>query len=63
MLAPLYALLTRSAIRRNERGASLVEYGLLLVLIVLVVIGALELLGTDTSDSVKDSASSVGNAN
>lgn len=48
--------------RRTDRGASLVEYALLLVLITLVVIGALEALGSDTSESVDDSASSLASA-
>ena len=38
------------------------EYALLLVLIVLVVIGAVEVLGNKTSASVDDSASSVASA-
>ena len=34
---------------RDQRGASLVEYALLLALIALVCIGALQLLGNDVS--------------
>lgn len=42
-----------------ERGASLVEYALLLVLIALVCILALELLGESTGDSLSRSGSSI----
>jgi Flp pilus assembly pilin Flp len=47
----------------NERGASLVEYALLLALIVMVCIGAMTLLGTTTGDSVSRTADSVAIAN
>lgn len=43
MLTYLHTLL--SALRRDERGQGLVEYGLILVLVAVVVIGALTLLG------------------
>ena len=36
-------------VRRDVRGASAVEYGLLLFLIGLVIIGAVTLLGTNLS--------------
>jgi pilus assembly protein Flp/PilA len=36
-------------LNRNERGASLVEYALLLALIAAVCIGAMQLLGNDVS--------------
>lgn len=39
-----------TARRDDEKGASMVEYGLLVGLIAIVVIGALELLGTGISD-------------
>jgi pilus assembly protein Flp/PilA len=32
-------------VRRDDRGASAVEYGLLIILIVFVIIGAVTLLG------------------
>jgi pilus assembly protein Flp/PilA len=35
--------------RRDDRGASAVEYGLLVFLIALVIIGAVTLLGTNLS--------------
>lgn len=46
------------ALTKNERGASLVEYALLVALIAVVVIGAVTLLGTtaeDTFSNVSDS--------
>lgn len=42
---------------RDERGASLVEYVLLVALIAVVAITAMELLGSDTSNKL----TSVGN--
>ena len=38
-----------SKLVRGERGASLVEYALLLALIALVCVGAIALLGNDVS--------------
>jgi pilus assembly protein Flp/PilA len=54
------------AIRRritDDRGASLVEYALLLALIAMVCIGAITVLGTATGDSVSRTADSVTAAN
>lgn len=48
---------------RRDRGASLVEYALLLALIVVVCIGAMTAFGTATSGSVSRSGNSVANAN
>jgi pilus assembly protein Flp/PilA len=42
------SLLARS-VRRDDRGASAVEYGLLVFLIALVIIGAVLLLGNNLS--------------
>jgi len=56
----------QDAIRRritDDRGASLVEYALLLALIVMVCIGAMTVLGTATGDSVSRTADSVTAAN
>ena len=47
----------------DERGASLVEYALLLALIAMVCIGAVTVLGTVTGDSVGRTADSVTAAN
>ena len=46
-------------VRRRERGASLVEYALLLALIVLVCVIAVEHLGGSLSESYSDSGSSM----
>lgn len=40
-----YARIRLTALARTERGASAVEYGLLVTLIALVVIGGVTLLG------------------
>ena len=42
------SLLARS-VRLDDRGASAVEYGLLIILIAFVIIGAVTLLGTNLS--------------
>ena len=42
-----------------ERGASLVEYALLIALIAVVMIGAVTLLGDTASDSLDGSSSSL----
>jgi Flp pilus assembly pilin Flp len=42
-----------------ERGASLVEYALLVALIALVCIGAVSYLGTTTSDDFSTNAESL----
>jgi pilus assembly protein Flp/PilA len=44
----LQSFLARS-VRRDDRGASAVEYGLLVFLIALVIIGAVTLLGSTLS--------------
>jgi pilus assembly protein Flp/PilA len=44
---------------RSERGASLVEYALLVALIAMVCIGALTLLGGNTSGVLSSDASSL----
>jgi Flp pilus assembly pilin Flp len=46
-------------VRGAERGASLVEYALLLSLIVLVCVGAVFVLGGNVSGGVDRSASSL----
>ncbi len=54
---------TRAWIRSHmggDRGASLIEYALLLVLIVLVAIGAVAALGNGTSSRYSDIASQLG---
>ena len=48
---------------RDERAASLVEYALLVALIALACIGAMTFLGTQTSDNITVSSSSLFNPN
>jgi pilus assembly protein Flp/PilA len=45
---------------RDERGASLVEYGLLLALIVIVCFVAIQFLGSSTSSSLSNAGSLIG---
>ena len=47
---------------KTERGASLVEYALLVALIAVVVIGAVTLLGSSAEDTFSGVASSIGGA-
>jgi pilus assembly protein Flp/PilA len=47
----------------RDRGASLVEYALLLALIVVVCIGAVTAFGSATNGSVSRSGSLIVNAN
>ena len=42
---------------RAERGASLVEYGLLLALIVVVCVAAVTFIGESTGESLSETAS------
>lgn len=45
--------------RRNERGASLVEYALLLALIAVVVMGAVSFFGNSTEGNFAKSKSCI----
>jgi pilus assembly protein Flp/PilA len=45
----------------GDRGASLVEYALLVALIAVVCIGAITLLGNNVSNGISSAANSVGN--
>jgi pilus assembly protein Flp/PilA len=49
--------------RKRDRGASLVEYALLLALLVVVCIGAVTFFGSATNGSYEDSGTSIVNAN
>jgi Flp pilus assembly pilin Flp len=49
----------RGAANTSERGASLVEYALLIALIAVVMIGAVTLLGDTAGDSLDGSSSSL----
>jgi pilus assembly protein Flp/PilA len=46
-------------VRRDDRGASAVEYGLLVFLIALVIIAAVTLLGTTLSSVFNQVATSI----
>lgn len=48
-----------TALRNEDRGASLVEYGLLVALIALVAIGGLRFFGDNTGSSVGRSSSCI----
>ena len=45
---------------RDEQGATMVEYALLVALIAVVVIGAVSLLGTNASTKLNAAATSIG---
>ncbi len=49
-------------IRFYDRGASMVEYGLLAVLIAIVALVAVQLAGVELSTTYSEIASDVGNA-
>jgi pilus assembly protein Flp/PilA len=49
-----------TSLTKTERGASLVEYALLVALIAVVVIGAVTLLGSTTRDTFSDVSSDLG---
>ena len=48
------------SLRDDERGASLVEYALLLALIAMVVLGAVTVLGSTTSGAFSEFTSELG---
>lgn len=50
-----------SAHAKTERGASMVEYALLIVMIAIVAVGALRLLGTSLSEKYSDIDSGIDN--
>lgn len=53
----------RSVDKKNEeKGASLVEYAILVALIVIVAIAAIRTVGTEVSQSFSDIASSLNSA-
>ena len=49
--------------KRDERGATAVEYGLMVALIAVVIIGAVQLLGTSLSDKFTEVGNGVKGAN
>jgi len=48
---------------KQETGASIVEYALLLVLIAVAVVGVLQVLSDETSQTFSRSASAISEAN
>lgn len=52
----------RARFGQTERGASLVEYALLVALIAVVVIAAITLIGNNASDKLSEVGESVGGA-
>jgi pilus assembly protein Flp/PilA len=58
MLASLRSAVTRFV--RDESGASLVEYALLIALIAVVCVGAVTLIGTNVSTKLNSAATSLG---
>jgi len=59
MLSYLVKLQVKAAALRNDRGATAVEYGLMVALIAIVIIGAVTLLGTNLSGLFNTVATSV----
>ena len=59
MLAKLTEMI--AAMRDEERGASMVEYALLVVLIAIIAIVAITLAGGEVSSTFSDIASSLSN--
>ena len=57
-----YVGLAEGRARRDERGASLVEYALLLVLIAMVCLAAVQLFGSSVNNNLSRSASSISGA-
>jgi pilus assembly protein Flp/PilA len=59
MLSHLVKLQVKAAALRNDRGATAVEYGLMVALIAIVIIVAVSLLGTNLSTVFNTVATSV----
>jgi pilus assembly protein Flp/PilA len=56
-----YMRIRLQAMIRTERGASAVEYGLLVALIAVIIIVAVTLLGNNLSSIFSNTATSIGN--
>ena len=56
----IYLLQLVNRFRRNEDGAALAEYGLLVALIAVVCVVAITALGTNISTAFSSIASSIG---
>ena len=61
-MTQLYTNILAAWNTRDDRGASLVEYALLVALIAVVCIAAITLLGGNASDRFTDVSDSIGNA-
>ena len=61
MLKKLYAK-ARKMLTRNEEGATMVEYGLMIALIAVVCIAAVTLLGTSISSMFSSVSTNVNTA-
>ena len=61
-MTQLYTNILAAWNTRDDRGASLVEYALLVALIAVVCIAAVTLLGGNASDRFTDVSDSIGNA-
>jgi pilus assembly protein Flp/PilA len=59
MVRYLQILLNARFAKMEERGASAVEYGLLIALIAVVIIAAVTLLGSHLSDVFNKTANSI----
>ena len=59
MLSYLVKLQVKAAALRNDRGATAVEYGLMVALIAIVIIVAVSLLGSNLSRLFNNVATSV----
>ena len=55
-----YVRIRLDAMTKTERGASAVEYGLLVALIAIIIIVAVTLLGSNLSSIFTKSANSIG---
>ena len=55
-----YVRIRLSAMAKTERGASAVEYGLLVALIAIIIIVAVTLLGSNLSSIFNKTANSIG---
>jgi pilus assembly protein Flp/PilA len=59
MLSYLVKLQVKAAALRNDRGATAVEYGLMVALIAIVIIAAVTILGKNLSSLFNTVATSV----
>ena len=60
MTSVFYALASRIQELRNDRGASAVEYGLLVALIAVIIIAGVTLLGGNLAEIFEDVAEKIG---